>query len=70
MTDENPNCPPLGRVTMFCCHLRDALEAMPAGRERSLAITKLEECEMWATRAQQIADAALVEKLKNPTPPV
>lgn len=29
--------------------LRTSLEAMPSSREKSLALTKLDECEMWST---------------------
>lgn len=31
--------------------LRQALNALPASRERSLALTKVDEAEMWAERA-------------------
>jgi hypothetical protein len=32
-------------------NLREALEGLESSRERSLAITKLDECEMWAMRS-------------------
>lgn len=31
--------------------LREMIESLPPSRERSLALTKLEECEMWLERA-------------------
>ena len=34
---------------------KDLLDELPPGREKSLAITKIEECEMWAARAIDVA---------------
>lgn len=32
--------------------LREMIEGLPPSRERSLALTKLDECEMWLVRAE------------------
>jgi hypothetical protein len=37
--------------------LESYILCLPAGREQSLALTKLEECVMWANRAIAVADS-------------
>jgi hypothetical protein len=37
-------------IKLFASDLAEAIEATPAGREQSLAITKLEEAVMWAVK--------------------
>lgn len=39
------------QVKELACHLYAMMRTIPDGRERSLAITKLEESIMWATKA-------------------
>jgi len=44
-------------LTAMFMSVRDGiLDACPDGRERALAITKLQECRMWANAAVALAD--------------
>jgi len=39
------------QVKKEACTLYGLIKTVPAGREQSIALTKLEECIMWATKA-------------------
>ncbi len=41
----------------FFAQMRELLEEFDPGRERSLAATKLDECEMWLARCKPTAEA-------------
>lgn len=47
------------RITQLISQLRTALNAEPAGRSNSIAITKLDECSMWNEQAERDAKARL-----------
>jgi hypothetical protein len=41
----------------YLARMRELLDEYEPGRERSLAATKLDECEMWLARCQPTAEA-------------
>lgn len=43
--------------TYFLDRMRDLLEEFEPSRERSLAATKLDECEMWLARCRRTEEA-------------
>ena len=46
-----------GNIYKLIRWLREALkEDLPASREKSLALTKLNECEMWAEKCELVDD--------------
>ncbi len=51
--------------------MRELLEEFEPSRERSLAVTKLDECEMWLARCkptQEALDRDLMAKAPSPAP--
>jgi hypothetical protein len=55
----------ISTVRTGCKELHAVLMALPPGRERSLAITKLEEVSMWANKAIIMADEGEVDDGKR-----
>jgi hypothetical protein len=49
----------------FIARLRDVLDEFEPSRERSLAATKLDECELWLTRCTPTAEALRRDQQSN-----
>lgn len=61
MTVTNPSFNPSGNETVAAIkskanELAELVEALPAGRRRSIALTQLEQASMWAVKAAVVGD--------------
>ena len=53
----------------FFARMRELLDEFEPSRERSLAVTKLDECELWLSRCQPTQDALQRDQAAPHDPP-
>lgn len=59
MSDQEQPSDTVHKPRFYIEMLRESINLMSAGREKSLALTKLDECELWIQKSSQAAQRRL-----------